>query len=127
MAEKIIAPAEVDAIVDANVDVVIQPNRHVRVALTWLAIFPLVSLGFIALAPFTQSWNSTMRALLLTACVVPLASYVVVPFLVKIYVACARYGLKRHFRRRAMKSELSPDSMATNDKLADSKKARTTS
>ena len=31
------------------------PSIHVRAALTWLAIFPLVAIGITAMAPFTES------------------------------------------------------------------------
>ena len=30
------------------------PSIHVRAALTWLAIFPLVAIGLTAMAPFTR-------------------------------------------------------------------------
>jgi antibiotic biosynthesis monooxygenase (ABM) superfamily enzyme len=55
------------------------PSVHVRAAVTWLAIFPLVSIGMIAMAPFTESWHPVLRAFVLTLVVVPLAVYVVVP------------------------------------------------
>jgi len=55
--------------------------------ITWLAIFPLVTLGFFAIAPFATDWNPVLRALVLTLVVVPLAVYVVVPQLMRIYGA----------------------------------------
>ena len=33
------------------------PSIHVRAALTWLAIFPLVAIGITAMAPFTVGWD----------------------------------------------------------------------
>ena len=56
-----------------------------RAALTWLAIFPLVAIGITAMAPFTVGWDPVLRAFVLTLVVVPLAVYVVVPWLMSIY------------------------------------------
>ena len=55
------------------------PNVHVRAALTWLAIFPLVAVGMTVMAPITVDWHPVLRALVLTLIVVPLAVYLVVP------------------------------------------------
>src|SRR5437773_5154411 len=61
------------------------PSIHVRAALTWLAIFPLVAIGITAMAPFTVGWAPVIRAFVLTLVVVPLAVYLVVPLLMNIY------------------------------------------
>jgi antibiotic biosynthesis monooxygenase (ABM) superfamily enzyme len=58
---------------------------HVRAALTWLAIFPLVAIGLTAMAPFTAGWDPVLRAFVLTLIVVPLAVYLVVPGLMSTY------------------------------------------
>ena len=55
------------------------PSIHVRAALTWLAILTLVAIGLTATAPFTVSWDSVLRAFVLTLVVVPLAVSLVVP------------------------------------------------
>ena len=62
------------------------PSVHLRAALTWLAIFPMVTLGMTAMAPFTAGWPMPLRALVLTAVVVPCAVYVVVPRMLGAYV-----------------------------------------
>jgi antibiotic biosynthesis monooxygenase (ABM) superfamily enzyme len=67
----------------------------VRAVVTWLAIFPLVSVGMLALAPFSDSWHPVLRALVLTAVVVPLAVYVVVPRLLGAYGAIHRRAARR--------------------------------
>jgi len=61
------------------------PSVHVRAVITWLAIFPLVSVGMLLLGPVSESWHPILRALVLTAVVVPLAVYVVVPRLLRAY------------------------------------------
>ena len=61
------------------------PSIHVRAVITWLAIFPLVTLGFFAIAPFSADWNPVLRALVLTLVVVPVAVYLVVPQLMRLY------------------------------------------
>ncbi|WP_330179347.1 hypothetical protein OHB26_23095 [Nocardia sp. NBC_01503] len=55
------------------------PSVHVRAAITWLAIFPMVALGMTVMAPFSATWPPVLRALALTAVVVPSAVYLVVP------------------------------------------------
>ncbi len=61
------------------------PSVHARAIITWIAIFPLVTLGFYAIAPFAGDWNPVLRALVLTLAVVPVAVYLVVPQLMKLY------------------------------------------
>src|SRR6266581_9497551 len=61
------------------------PSIHVRAALTWLAIFPLVAIGSTAMAPFTAGWDPLLRAFVLTLVVVALAVYLVEPWLMGIY------------------------------------------
>ena len=61
------------------------PSIHVRAALTWLAIFPLVAIGITAMGPFTVGWDPLLRAFVLTLVVVALAVYLVEPWLMSIY------------------------------------------
>jgi len=61
------------------------PSIHVKAVITWLAIFPLVTLGFFALAPFAEDWNPVLRAFILSIVVVPLAVYLVVPQLMRMH------------------------------------------
>ena len=68
------------------------PSIHVQAALTWLAIFPLVAIGITAMAPFTVGWDPMLRAFVLTLVVVPLAVYLVVPWLMRIYALILSSG-----------------------------------
>lgn len=70
------------------------PSVHVRALATWLTIFPLVALGMTLMAPISVDWHPVLRALVLTAIVVPLAVYLVVPRMLGLYVrwATARRG-----------------------------------
>ena len=76
------------------------PSVHVRALITWLAIFPLVSIGMLALGPLMESWHPVLRALVLTLLVVPAAVYFVVP---KLFAA---YGAL--MTRRAQRAAKSP-------------------
>lgn len=69
------------------------PSVHVRALITWLAIFPLVTLGFYAIEPFAGDWNPVARAFVLSIVVVPLAVYLVVPQLMRVY-----QGIRRNRR-----------------------------
>ena len=69
------------------------PSVHVRAVITWIAIFPLVTLGFFAIAPFAEDWNPVLRAFILSVIVVPIAVYLVVPQLMRMYT---RMRARRH-------------------------------
>ena len=58
---------------------------HVRAIATWVAIFPLVALGTGILSVVGNGWPVVVRALVLTAVVVPLSVYLVVPRLLLAY------------------------------------------
>lgn len=66
------------------------PSVHLRALATWLTIFPLVAIGMTVMGPFTGEWHPVLRALLLTAIVVPLAVYFVVPRVIKLLVSLTR-------------------------------------
>jgi antibiotic biosynthesis monooxygenase (ABM) superfamily enzyme len=66
------------------------PSIHARALITWLAIFPLVTIGFFAIEPFAGEWNPIARAFVLSIVVVPLAVYLVVPQLMRAYQAIGR-------------------------------------
>ncbi|MGO4238104.1 hypothetical protein [Pseudarthrobacter sp. YAF2] len=64
---------------------------HVRAAITWLAIFPLVAVGMMAAAPLMENWHPVFRAMALTL-VVPTAVYVVLP---RLFAAHGRLARRR--------------------------------
>ena len=65
------------------------PSVHVRAVITWLAIFPLVSLGFYTVIPLMGNAHPLLKVLVLTLVVVPLAVYLVVPNLMKLHFRIA--------------------------------------
>ncbi|HEY4267402.1 MAG TPA: hypothetical protein VGM94_04330 [Galbitalea sp.] len=71
------------------------PTVHVRAVITWIAIFPLVSIGFFAIAPFANDWNPILRAFVLSIVVVPLAVYLVVPQLMRAHAKLRRGATQR--------------------------------
>ena len=68
----------------------VPPSVHVRAVITWLAIFPLVAIGMMLIGPISESWHPVLRAFVLTLVVVPLAVYVVVPWLLRRHAALRR-------------------------------------
>lgn len=66
------------------------PSTHLRAFITWLAIFPLVSIAMVLTGAFTADWHPVLKALLLSVIVVPLAVYLVVPQLFRMYGAFLR-------------------------------------
>ena len=61
------------------------PSTHVKALITWVAIFPLVTLSAYALAPFASEWNPLLRSFVVSLIVVPAAVYIVVPQLMRSY------------------------------------------
>ena len=62
------------------------PSVHVRAVATWITIFPLVALGMTLMSPISADWHPVLRALVLTAIVVPLAVYLIVPRIIGLHV-----------------------------------------
>jgi len=58
---------------------------HTRAIVTWLAIFPMAAIGMTLLAYFAPAWPPVLKALVLTAFVVPTAVYFAVPRLLLLY------------------------------------------
>ena len=75
------------------------PSIHVRAIITWTAIFPLVAVGMMLVAPLTEGWHPVLRALVLTLVVVPVAVYLVLPRLFAGYGALLRRGNSRRTGR----------------------------
>jgi antibiotic biosynthesis monooxygenase (ABM) superfamily enzyme len=65
------------------------PSIHVRAFITWLAIFPLVSIGFYTVIPLLGPAHPLLKVFVLTLFVVPTAVYLVVPNLMKVYLKLA--------------------------------------
>ncbi|WP_416404767.1 hypothetical protein [Arthrobacter sp. LFS091] len=80
------------------------PSVHMRALITWLAIFPLVSIGMLLLGPIMEPLHPVLRALMLTALVVPAAVYVVVPRLMAGHGALSRKAAERSSQRAARRS-----------------------
>ncbi|MBT2586816.1 hypothetical protein [Arthrobacter sp. ISL-95] len=80
------------------------PSVHMRALITWLAIFPLVSIGMLLLGPIMEPLHPVLRALILTAFVVPTAVYFVVPRLMAGHGAVSRKAVERAAQRAARKS-----------------------
>jgi antibiotic biosynthesis monooxygenase (ABM) superfamily enzyme len=60
-------------------------NKHKRAFLTWLAIYPLITLIFSIFGEDLVKIPLILRTLILTIVVVPLMSYLLLPFYYKIF------------------------------------------
>lgn len=63
------------------------PNVHERALITWLSIFPLVAIGLSMLGTSLGEAHPVLKAFLLILVVVPVAVYLVVPNMMKLYFA----------------------------------------
>lgn len=61
------------------------PSVHTRAVITWVAIFPMVTVGMLVLAWCAPNWHPVLRSLVLTLVVVPLTVYFTVPGLLKLH------------------------------------------
>ncbi|GAA2324993.1 hypothetical protein OHT20_22680 [Streptomyces caniferus] len=66
------------------------PSVHMRALLTWLAVYPCITLAQIALGPALMPLPVALRVLVITGLVVPLVVYVLVPNLLKVRAAVLR-------------------------------------
>ncbi|WP_031524071.1 hypothetical protein [Streptomyces sp. NRRL F-5123] len=59
------------------------PSAHRRALITWLAVYPVITLVLGLLGPRIATLPLLLRTLILTGIVVPVAAYVLVPALTK--------------------------------------------
>ncbi|MFI0721683.1 hypothetical protein [Streptomyces sp. NPDC021224] len=59
------------------------PSAHRRAVITWLAVYPVITLVLGVLGPRIATLPLLLRTLILTGIVVPVAAYVLVPALTK--------------------------------------------
>ncbi|WP_258062303.1 MULTISPECIES: hypothetical protein [unclassified Rathayibacter] len=72
---------------------------HVGAVVTWLAISPLVTIGMTVPALVADEWPPVLRAFVLTAVVVPLAVYQVVPRLLLLHGRIVAFRGRRRAAR----------------------------
>lgn len=66
------------------------PSVHRRALITWLAVYPTITLVLGLLGPATAHLPLPLRTLTLTAFVVPTAAYGLIPLLMKANAAFSR-------------------------------------
>jgi antibiotic biosynthesis monooxygenase (ABM) superfamily enzyme len=59
------------------------PSVHLRAFLTWLAVYPTITIALIVLQPWISEWPVAAQTLVLTVIVVPVAAYWLIPLLMK--------------------------------------------
>lgn len=64
---------------------IIPPPRYKMAVVTWLAIFPLITLLSYALSPVADSVPTVVRTLISTLVLVPLMTYVVMPRMTRLF------------------------------------------
>ncbi|MFE3506148.1 hypothetical protein [Kitasatospora sp. NPDC059160] len=66
------------------------PSVHRRAVLTWLAVYPTITTAFLVLGPHLGSLPVPLRTLVMTALVVPVVVYALMPLLLKAETRLAR-------------------------------------
>ncbi|MBD0691692.1 hypothetical protein [Streptomyces sp. CBMA123] len=59
------------------------PSVHRRALLTWLAVYPTITTAFLLLGPYLGNLPLALRTLVMTALVVPVVVYALMPLLLK--------------------------------------------
>lgn len=67
------------------------PSVHRRALITWLAVYPTITVVLGLLGPITAHLPLMLRTLILTAIVVPVAAYVLIPLLMKANAALSAW------------------------------------
>jgi antibiotic biosynthesis monooxygenase (ABM) superfamily enzyme len=62
----------------------VMPSVHRRAVLTWLAVFPAITLVPFMVSPYIGGWPLVARTFVVTAVAVPLSVYVLVPRLMRL-------------------------------------------
>ena len=58
-----------------------QPPRYKQAIITWLGVYPALTLTLAALGPMMESWPLPLRTLLVTLVLVPALTWVSLPLL----------------------------------------------
>ncbi|MER7670824.1 hypothetical protein ABTY61_20475 [Kitasatospora sp. NPDC096128] len=66
------------------------PSVHRRALLTWLAVYPTITTAFLLLGPHLGNLPVPLRTLVMTAFVVPVVVYALMPLLLKAETRLAR-------------------------------------
>lgn len=63
------------------------PPRYKLAVLTWIGVYPIITLLLTILGPVTATWPLPLRTLVLTAVMVPTLTWVVIPALTRFFRA----------------------------------------
>ncbi|MCM2413319.1 hypothetical protein [Streptomyces sp. RKAG290] len=66
------------------------PSVHMRVLLTWIAVFTALTVVQLAIGPYVAGFPMLLRTLVITGLVVPAVVYALVPNLLKVRAAVLR-------------------------------------
>ncbi|MGW0363708.1 hypothetical protein [Streptomyces sp. NPDC002990] len=68
------------------------PSVHRRAFITWLAVYPTITLVIALLGPAMEDLPLVLRTMILTVVVIPIAAYVLIPALMKANAALGSAG-----------------------------------
>ena len=61
------------------------PPRYKLALVTWIGVYPIITLLLALLGPTTAAWPLPLRTLLLTALMVPTLTWLVIPTLTRLF------------------------------------------
>ncbi|WP_405494962.1 hypothetical protein [Nocardia sp. NBC_00511] len=84
------------------------PSMHRRALITWIAVYPTITIALALIGPATAQLPLLVRTFVLTAIVVPCVVYVLVPMLTRI-----THAVSVGYRRRVPTTPASPRGRST--------------
>ena len=61
------------------------PPRYKLALVTWIGVYPIITLLLAVLGPATAAWPLPLRTLLLTALMVPTLTWLVIPAMMRLF------------------------------------------
>lgn len=62
-----------------------RPQRYKQALITWLGVYPALTLTLFALGPMIESWPLPLRTLLVSIVMVIALTWLILPFLMRIF------------------------------------------
>ncbi|MGC0417153.1 hypothetical protein [Embleya sp. AB8] len=77
-----------------------RPSAHRSAFIVWLAVYPTITIALALLTPLVGELPLLLRTLILTAIVVPIAAYALIPLLHRLNASAVRATQRRRLATR---------------------------
>jgi uncharacterized protein len=74
-----------DSRIQAPASPVPPPPRYKLAVVTWIGVYPIITMLLAVIGPATATWPLPLRTLLLTALMVPTMTWLVIPWMTRLF------------------------------------------